>query len=788
MAKVYLDSGDTFTLGSAATVFGAGGTEKVLVNSGVTGVVVDQNVERVDLAAASSGYNFQQAGNTLQVYLGATLVASIPLQGDADGTIVAFTNGSVSAKLTAGVMTLGGATVSTTAGPVTPTTINAGDPSGVSGGGGGPVVGQAFSLTNSATADVISGTTGNDTVTGAVGTFAANDVIVDSSTTDADIFNLSMNSYVSTQATITNIESINATGLFASTGFDAANTTGTKTLTLASGLAGSTGTAAGITATKVAKVVVGTNVGTLNVNTTAVTSGTNGAVTVDAGAATTIAIGATAATGSDTFIVTVPALSTTTLSAGSAGTDAFTLNVPGGTSTLTIANNAATTGDINTLVINSNTAANTIVLSSATQLVTGTATGDGITVGGTQNLTIRGDMDGFSDSGGASSRTANVLLTKAAGAGTVTLESNAALTGFFLNRAQADFLTITTATGAGALVVNENTAINLNVANTSTTYGVDNAGTTAITAGSGTLKLNLTGTSAANAIQATVATDTSTSTDIITNNTIDSTITTLNTSTGAVSETVVVAGSKNLTIGTFTGNAAVSDLLTATTMTGNLTATIGANAATVIGGLGNDTITGGAAADNIRGGDGNDVLNGGALADTIIGGAGNDRVVLANKATIDVMSDFSISGANGIDVIAFSVGDAGGTVFSAPKDGNAAAIAAGATAKVVTVSAAKTLAAGDNVVVLTGTFASAAAMETAIEAAGSRQLTFGAALTAGDDVVIVWSDGTNGHVGTYNDAVGATTLGATGTYSEVLTLTGVTSVDSIASANFLFVA
>lgn len=145
MAKVYLDSGDTFTLGSGATVFGAGGTEKVLVGSGVSGVVVDQNVERVDLAAASSGYTYQQAGNTLQVYSGATLIASIPLQGDADGTIVAFTNGSVSAKLTAGVMTLGGATVPSAApGAVTPTTINAGDVSGV------PPTGPSFSVAGAA--------------------------------------------------------------------------------------------------------------------------------------------------------------------------------------------------------------------------------------------------------------------------------------------------------------------------------------------------------------------------------------------------------------------------------------------------------------------------------------------------------------------------------------------------------------------------------------------------------------------------------------------------------------
>lgn len=110
------------------------------------------------------------------------------------------------------------------------------------------------------------------------------------------------------------------------------------------------------------------------------------------------------------------------------------------------------------------------------------------------------------------------------------------------------------------------------------------------------------------------------------------------------------------------------------------------------------------------------------------------------------------------------------------------------TAKTVLVSAPKTLAAGDNVVVLSGTFTSVETMETAIEVSGSRQLTFATGLSIGDDVVIVWSDGANSHIGTYNAATVATTLSATGTYTEVLTLSGVTSVDAIASGNFLFVA
>ncbi|MEI6415959.1 MAG: hypothetical protein WCP34_17115, partial [Pseudomonadota bacterium] len=69
-------------------------------------------------------FTYQQAGNTLKVYSGATLLLTAPLQGDSDGTQIVTTNGSVSAILTGTVMTLGGATVSSTQGAVTPTVMN----------------------------------------------------------------------------------------------------------------------------------------------------------------------------------------------------------------------------------------------------------------------------------------------------------------------------------------------------------------------------------------------------------------------------------------------------------------------------------------------------------------------------------------------------------------------------------------------------------------------------------------------------------------------------------------
>ena len=91
MAKVFLDSGDNFTISNSNTqVFGTSGIEVVVIAAGATGVTVDQATERVSLTGASSAYTYQQQGNTLVIYSGTTVVATAPLQQDADGTLITF--------------------------------------------------------------------------------------------------------------------------------------------------------------------------------------------------------------------------------------------------------------------------------------------------------------------------------------------------------------------------------------------------------------------------------------------------------------------------------------------------------------------------------------------------------------------------------------------------------------------------------------------------------------------------------------------------------------------------
>ena len=164
---------------------------------------------------------------------------------------------------------------------------------------------------------------------------------------------------------------------------------------------------------------------------------------------------------------------------------------------------------------------------------------------------------------------------------------------------------------------------------------------------------------------------------------------------------------------------------------------------------------------------------------------------------IDLITDFGKATATSHDVLSISLTGYAGTTgtagyISALKDGSAAAVTTGSTLLVKVATGATTLAAGDNIISLAGaTFANAAAVQTAIEAGGSRALTFNSATTAGDDILVVWSDGTLGHVSAVNIASAAPTItAANATVTDLVTLTGVTSIASgdFLAANFALVA
>ena len=251
MASTYLDPNDIFTASNPGHIYGADGNEQINIVATSRGVIVDQNIERVDFGGDISAYTFQQAGNQLKVFINGELMATIPVQGDANGTQVVFEDGLADVKLVNGVMTFGGTTVpANAAGPVAPATIDASvdtnvttGPSGGSGGGGTtPTADAPIILTTHVDAvddeehvldrgtddettvepsetEAVMTTDGNDTITAEEGTLQTGDSIVDASTEDNDSLDAKMNGDLGTAdngtnsdpsdgPTITNIENI----------------------------------------------------------------------------------------------------------------------------------------------------------------------------------------------------------------------------------------------------------------------------------------------------------------------------------------------------------------------------------------------------------------------------------------------------------------------------------------------------------------------------------------------------------------------------------------------------
>ena len=148
-SAVYMGSSDALNIvDSGTTVYGGKGTETITLanwntllanyssldsipfSNFIHNVTIDQNVGRINLSLPSFFYEFQQAGNTINVYdsTGSNLILSGPVQGGSNGTLFSFGDGTASVLLSAGKMTLGGALISSSQpSAVTPTlTANVG--------------------------------------------------------------------------------------------------------------------------------------------------------------------------------------------------------------------------------------------------------------------------------------------------------------------------------------------------------------------------------------------------------------------------------------------------------------------------------------------------------------------------------------------------------------------------------------------------------------------------------------------------------------------------------------
>jgi hypothetical protein len=213
-------------------------------------------------------------------------------------------------------------------------------------------------------------------------------------------------------------------------------------------------------------------------------------------------------------------------------------------------------------------------------------------------------------------------------------------------------------------------------------------------------------------------------------------------------------------------------------------------------------LTGTAAANTITGGALNDTITGGALIDTITLGSGSDTVVFAAASLAGLGAGAaSTAVADSITGATLGATAAGGDVFNISitngqtglliANGNNGTVAAGAAVvEVIAANTATTLGATTNVIAMTTTYADSDALLAAI-GTGAARLTQATILTANSDLVIVWSDGTNSHIGLLNDSnadTAAIMATANLTYSEVATLVGITSTATAVAANFAFIA
>jgi hypothetical protein len=213
--------------------------------------------------------------------------------------------------------------------------------------------------------------------------------------------------------------------------------------------------------------------------------------------------------------------------------------------------------------------------------------------------------------------------------------------------------------------------------------------------------------------------------------------------------------------------------------------TVSSGTVNVTGGATANTITTGSAIDTITGGNGIDVINGKGAADIIDlteGTAASDIVVLDQLTGLDVITGFT-TGASG-DVVRVSVGG----VASALIEGSGDAVAAGDTANIEDVTADEVLAATENIAFISGDFSTLAALDTALETGAAELSTTTHTSTAGEDVALIYDDGSHSYFVVANIDTVATAQIATVTLTQLAKFVGETDATTFVAGNFEFVA
>jgi len=468
-------------------------------------------------------------------------------------------------------------------------------------------------------------TSGNDTINASIGTLGSVDVLLDNSTTDADVINVTLNGDPG-EFTAQNIETIAVNAAAGSPVIDMTKVYGTTSVTVSGNVAA--------TVKDMDATIAGLTVSTSNYSKTLVLTPATLAGTTALGTAETLNVkvagatytGTTAATQSTIEISGAGASGTletlnitsdgsvantfalTTSNSGSLGT----VNLLGGADATVRVTHGAITGV--TVAGAANTAYTTLMIdrNSAGTTPTNLANVSGVDLIAFRDSTLTGDAY---VANGLASGSSVELRTTFAGLTTNKLDVAGSATG------TADSLTLTLDnTTANTIVaggtVNMQDIETVNIASKGADTVLIAAGNTLSYVGDAT-RINVSGDTA---FDFTVNVDTPTSgsrTTVIDASTVTGTATV---KLNASSDT----NSTNLYTMTGTAN---SDTLLGGTGVNNLT-----------GGAGNDSITGGAANDVISGGDGNDVITATAGIDSLTGGVGNDTLVVPVVAAVTASS------------------------------------------------------------------------------------------------------------------------------------------------------
>lgn len=112
--QVFLSNNSFTAIDPHLQIFGSdGANDRVVFQLTAIESNLDQTIDQVILGGTTDDFRFRQAGNTMEVHSDSDRLFTIPIQGDSDGSVFTFANGTFSAYLGFdGVMTLGGAVVS----------------------------------------------------------------------------------------------------------------------------------------------------------------------------------------------------------------------------------------------------------------------------------------------------------------------------------------------------------------------------------------------------------------------------------------------------------------------------------------------------------------------------------------------------------------------------------------------------------------------------------------------------------------------------------------------------